>query len=254
MSEKNIRPCFDERIISDESDRGIVSIHVKRYEFARPFCEGKRVLDVACGTGYGSDYLGITAKEVIGVDISGEAIEYAQKKYAKENVSFRIMDACRLEFPDQFFQVICSFETIEHLSEVETYLIQIKRVITLGGLYFVSTPLAKETTLRAENPFHHQEWAPRDFEHLLKRHFTSVKLFGQRRKQTGLHRFLQKLDFLSLHKKFRLSFFTKTLSHASGTTPFAHMELEDIEIVENDLKQALYLVAVCSNARDGIHL
>jgi len=67
-----------ERIVPDETEPGIVALHLKRYEFARPFCVGKDVLDAGCGVGYGTAYLAETARRVVGVDVDADAIEYAR--------------------------------------------------------------------------------------------------------------------------------------------------------------------------------
>lgn len=240
---------FQERIIPDETEKGIIAVHMKRYVFAEEACRNKDVLDVACGTGYGAFHLSGSAKSVIGVDCSEKAISYASRRYQRPNVSFCIMDACSLSFPDESFDAICSFETIEHLADVETYLGEMARVLRPGGVYLVSTPCAARTTQKPENPFHYQEWSPADFEQLLGRYFQSVKLFGQKRRQTALHRILQKTDIFKLRKRFRFSLLTKSISSAVGTTPFVEMGLEDLEIVEDDFKGADYIIGLCSDPK-----
>ncbi len=124
---------FDERIIPDETAKGVVSIHLKRYAFAKDFCDSKTVLDIACGSGYGTYYLATSVKKIIGVDCSSEAIEYARRRYAHPNASFEVMDACNMRFPDHTFDVVCSFETIEHVEQVEAYLQQVARVLKNDG-------------------------------------------------------------------------------------------------------------------------
>ena len=86
-----------ERIVPDETEPGIVALHLKRYEFARPHCVDKAVLDAGCGVGYGSAFLGETARSVVGVDVSSEAIDYARARYGAGNVEFAVDDLQSLE-------------------------------------------------------------------------------------------------------------------------------------------------------------
>lgn len=233
-----------ERIIPDQTEQGIISIHLKRYLFASDFCRDKQVLDVACGTGYGAYELAQVSRNVAGIDVSNESIEYAKQRYHKENINFQTMDACHLTFSDQVFDTVCSFETIEHLSDAKAFLREITRVLKADGIFLVSTPCVKNSTQRPENPFHIQEWSPQDFKILLSHYFESVELFGQRRKQSALHKWLQRADFLNLRENL-LSSLSKRVGVLTGTTPFADMSLDDLEITPNNLKDALYTIAVC---------
>ncbi|MBI3999787.1 MAG: class I SAM-dependent methyltransferase [Candidatus Omnitrophica bacterium] len=219
---------------------------MKRYVFVQGLCQDMRVLDVACGTGYGVHYLAGFAEQIIGIDQSWEAVSYAYEHYRRENTAFYVMNAGTLGFRDKSFDVVCSFETIEHLRNVEFYLGEVVRILKSNGVYLVSSPCVKETTLTPENPFHCQEWSVLDFETLLKRYFGSVRLFGQRRRQTTLHRLLQKADIFNLRKRIRLPQLTKSLSFAVGTPPFCEMGLNDLEIVENDFNRALWTIGICS--------
>ena len=90
----------------DETEPGIVALHLKRYEFARPYCVGKHVLDAGCGVGYGSAFLGEAARSVVGVDVSGEAIDYARARYGGRNVEFDVGDLQRLERADAEFDAV----------------------------------------------------------------------------------------------------------------------------------------------------
>ncbi len=235
-----------ERIIPDETEPGIVAIHLKRYAFAEPWCRGKEVLDVACGAGYGSSHLAASAARVVGGDVSDETIAYARGRYAAPNVEFRTMDATALPFPDGSFDAVCSFETIEHLADRETFLDEVARVLRPDGVFIVSTPRADSTTDRPDNPFHLVEYSAPDFERLLRERFDSVGLYGQRRLQTRRHRALQRLDVTGLRR--RLGFLRRG-SVLVGTPPMAEATLDDLVIEQGDLERATELVAVCTGPR-----
>ncbi|MEO7916253.1 MAG: class I SAM-dependent methyltransferase, partial [Dokdonella sp.] len=97
--------------------------HWHRYAFARSFCAGKRVLDAACGEGYGSNLLADVAAEVVGVDLSEQAIKHARARYGtRQNLRFESADATALPDLGERFDIIVSFETLEHLQAQEALL------------------------------------------------------------------------------------------------------------------------------------
>ena len=231
-----------ERIVPDETSPGIVALHLKRYEFAAPFCRGNEVLDAGCGVGYGSAFLAGVARRVVGVDRDEQAIAYARKRYARPNVEFRVGDLLRLEVDDASFDAVCSFETIEHLDYADAFVAEMARVLRPGGAFVVSTPRAQETIAAPENPFHRVELSRSDFEALLRRFFGEVELYGQRRHQTARHRLMQRADVLGLRK--RLTFLRPT-SRLLGTAPMAEVTADGIVIEREVLESATELVAVC---------
>src|SRR5919198_5563284 len=177
-----------ERIVPDATSPGIVALHLKRYQFAAPWCRDAEVLDAGCGVGYGSAFLGEVARRVVGVDRDANAIAYARERYARPNVEFLVGDVLQLAFADASFDAVCSFETIEHVDDVDAMLGETARVLRPGGVFVASTPRADKTTASPANPFHRMELAPADFEALLRRSFRDVELYGQRRLQTARHR------------------------------------------------------------------
>jgi SAM-dependent methyltransferase len=231
-----------ERIIPDETEPGVVALHLKRYVFAEPWCRGREVLDVACGAGYGTAHLGRVASRVVGGDVSEEAIAYARGRYAGDNVEFLVFDAAALPFEDDAFDCVVSFETIEHLPDRERYLAEVRRVLRPGGAYVVSTPRADETVERPENPFHHVEYSERDFRELLGRHFGDVRLYGQRRRQSRRHRALRRLDVLGLRRRVPA---LRRAAVLTGTPATEAVTLDDVAITVGDTAGAAELVAVC---------
>jgi ubiquinone/menaquinone biosynthesis C-methylase UbiE len=112
--------------------------HSARYIFALPYIENKTVLDIACGTGYGLGFMKEKAKRVVGVDVSIEAAKEA-KNHCDEKTSVLLGDGLRLPFEDESYDVITSFETLEHIHERDKFLLELKRVMRNDGLLILST-------------------------------------------------------------------------------------------------------------------
>jgi SAM-dependent methyltransferase len=237
---------YPERIVPDEEPTGIVALHLKRYLFAEPYCAGKVVLDAGCGTGYGSAELARVAGRVVGVDVDADAVAYARSRYGGENVEFEAMDVASLAFDDASFDVVVSFETIEHLPDRDAFLREVARVLRPEGTFVVSTPNAPRTTEQPENPHHRVEYSREDFEHLLSDRFARVELYGQRRLQTLRHRALQRLDVLGLRRRLT---FLRRAAPLVGTAPTAEVTLDGIVIERDAIERATELVAVCTAPR-----
>ena len=172
-----------ERIVPDKTPYMCFQQHINRYHFASHLCKNKLVLDVACGTGYGSDYLIKNgAKNVTGLDISAEAIDYAKYNYKNPNLTFIVGDATKLPFKNEYFDIIVSFETIEHINEYKKFLEECKRVLKKGGVFVCSTPNKRFNSkfLKKQlNPFHVIEFYPEEFQILMNNYFHDTKLYGQ---------------------------------------------------------------------------
>lgn len=143
------------------------AIHLARYNFAKQFCKNKRVLDISCGEGYGSYILSLSgSKEVVGIDISEETISIAKKNYKSDNLKYIVSDASVLkDFDDNYFDLIVSFETIEHLKDVNEYLKEIKRVAKKDAIIVISCPndYYYYPTEEEYNEFHKKKYTFNDF-------------------------------------------------------------------------------------------
>ena len=233
---------YPERIVPARVSPGILALHLKRYDFARRWCERAEVLDAACGVGYGSAHLAEVADRVVGLDRSAEAIAEARSEYARPNVEFVEGDLLELPFPARSFDVVCAFEAVEHLDDQRAFVREAARVLRRDGAFLASTPRVPRTNAAPANPFHRMELSAADFRSLLEGQFGEVELYGQRRVQTRRHRLVQRLDVLGLRRRLPV---LRSVSRALGTPATVDVGLDGIEITRDCIEEASELVAVC---------
>lgn len=170
-----------ERCVPGPTPPDIVYEHVHRYLFARQFARGKDVVDVGCGEGYGTHLLGAVASSVVGVDIDEPTLAHAAAKYSASNVRFVVASAVGLAGLDPgFADLAVCLETIEHVSDHDSLLSAIRRVLKPGGLLVISTPDREVYTTDAHhNPFHVRELNRVELEVALARHFARTVIYTQ---------------------------------------------------------------------------
>jgi SAM-dependent methyltransferase len=162
----------DERVLPHSLvNRVRLITHLARYEFADSVLplEGP-VLDLGCGTGYGTALVG-RRREIIGVDRSADAIEYAVVRYTTPTVRFSVEDAVGLPFADSSMSSVVCFEVIEHVPNPEKLLHEVRRVLKPMGQLVISTPNADSSMWRdgcPVNPFHFTEYTAEQFGGLLE--------------------------------------------------------------------------------------
>ena len=158
--------------------------HVHRYNEALLYIgPGDTVLDIACGTGFGTAIIADkTSGKVIGGDIAAEAIEECRKTWHKSGMEFRVLDGTNLDFPDNYFDKVVSFETIEHTGQYRKMVAEFARVLKPGGQLILSTPNREVSSPSGiiVNPFHIQEFSYDELKELLETSFRQVQLSGQR--------------------------------------------------------------------------
>ena len=175
-------PFTGERF-TPECVREIRYEHWHRYAFARRLAASKRVLDAACGEGYGSALLADVAAEVVGVDVDAATIAHARSRYAtRPHLRFEQGDATALAFADRRFDVVVSFETLEHLAAQEQLLAGFARVLADDGVLLISSPDKRTYSEQAgfRNEFHVRELYREELLALLKAHFPALRLYGQK--------------------------------------------------------------------------
>ena len=164
----NCEPAFAQKMYQE---------HIARYAFAAQLAKGGDVLDVACGVGYGAQWLAKAgAKSVLGTDIAEDAIDHARKNYFHPSVSFEVQDARTMDFEGKFDVVTC-FEFIEHVDEQAAILDAIKRALRPGGLLFISTP---RPLLEKRTDFHVHELEFQELQRMLGERFAHVDSYFER--------------------------------------------------------------------------
>ncbi|MFC1940377.1 class I SAM-dependent methyltransferase [Chloroflexota bacterium] len=168
----------------DKVDLWTVRDHLARYAFSAELIRDKVVLDLACGSGYGSALLlDKGARMVVGGDIFVKAIAAAKVYFAKPGVEFLVANATALPFADNSFEAIVSMETIEHVEQYKTYLNECRRILKEGGIFICSTPYKwqslPEATVRS--PYHVHEFYLNEFQDLLLQFFSETEFYGQHR-------------------------------------------------------------------------
>ena len=167
-----------ERMVPESSDRFTFWEHVYRYGFASRFVKGKRVLDVACGEGYGAAALQRAgAAHVIGVDLSETVCIHAREKYG---LDARSGSGEEIPIGDGSVDVVVSFETIEHVPDPLRFLDECVRVLAPGGRLIISTPnKGVYASAEAPNPYHCSEMTEDEFSSALAARFRNRKLYAQ---------------------------------------------------------------------------
>ena len=186
MTPKKAFPLLEptgERYLPWLEEASIGYEHIHRYAYATQFVQNKRVLDLACGEGYGSYLLAKTAKSVVGIDIDNNSIKHARNKYIKQNLEFRVGSITEVPIGGEtIFDVAVCFEALEHIEDHLKLLSEVKRLLTPEGVFIVSTPNKTVYTDESQfnNPFHVHELYFDEFRELFEKYFKNVKFLGQR--------------------------------------------------------------------------
>jgi 2-polyprenyl-3-methyl-5-hydroxy-6-metoxy-1,4-benzoquinol methylase len=155
--------------------------HLAVYEWIGARVIGRRVLDMACGEGYGSEVLSRSATSVVGVDANPEAHEHARLRYARQNLSFERGMVERHGQPGAYDAVVF-LQTIEHVQDPVAVLEHFRSLLSTGGVAYVSTPnlltLAAPGAPKSDNPWHIKEYRAHEFEALCRTVFARVEMLG----------------------------------------------------------------------------
>lgn len=158
--------------------------HVHRYNEVLPSVQNTDIiLDIACGTGFGSAILAEHTKgKVTGGDIDPDAVNECAANWKRPNLKFEVLDGTKLAFSEAHFDKVVSFETIEHTTQYREMLREFYRVLKPGGMAFISTPNfpINSPSGKVTNPYHTQEFTLAELNPLLQEVFSDVKITGQK--------------------------------------------------------------------------
>jgi SAM-dependent methyltransferase len=234
-------PLTGERTLPDVPEENYwFQRHLVVYRWIAARTSGSRIVDMACGEGYGSDMLAGRAASVVGVDANPEAHEHARLRYVRPNLRFA------RDLVENFSEpcdAVVFLQTIEHVEDAGAILEHFKSMLDPGGVAYVSTPnlltLAPPGAEKSDNPWHVHEYRAEEFRGLCQAHFDRVELVGLF--HTGklrAHEVAIKLGWDSVHKALRLTKpFYERFTPAISTSDFA--------LKEGDLDRALDFLAVC---------
>jgi 2-polyprenyl-3-methyl-5-hydroxy-6-metoxy-1,4-benzoquinol methylase len=217
--------------------------HLAVYEWIGARVIGQRVIDMACGEGYGSEILSRGAASVVGVDANPEAFEHARLRYRGQNLSFErgIVEA---HGKPGTFDAVVFLQTIEHVQDPAAVLRHFRALVAPGGTVYVSTPnlltLAAPGAQKSDNPWHIKEYRALEFEELCRSVFSRVRMLGLfHARKLRLHEIALALGWDEVHRRLRI------------TQPFydrftAAISARDFVLRPIELDRALDFLAVCS--------
>jgi 2-polyprenyl-3-methyl-5-hydroxy-6-metoxy-1,4-benzoquinol methylase len=258
-------------------------MHLKSYEVAAEIARNKRTLDFGCNIGYGSAILNTTSQSVTGVDVSPQAIAAAKARYAESGVRFEVVDGHSAPLQSGSFDVIASFQVIEHIVDVDSYIRQLRRLLTADGLVVLTTPnavLRVHPGMRPWNRFHAREYTAAELETLLNQSFRHVKIYGlfadeplysiernrviRKRERSKIKQQKErKFAYRSIRQLKRLRKILSLDTFRTARDPQRTQSLIDPTFVDrydtanfnyfaDDLDDALDLFAICSETADGL--
>lgn len=213
-----------ERMVPEFHNNSIIyGEHLVRYLSAKHLVKDKIVLDIASGSGYGTASLAETAKKVFGVDVSSEAIVYANDRYGRKNIQYLQGDGAHIPLDDSSVDVVVSFETIEHIEDYKTFMSEVKRVLRHNGIFLLSTP--NDIEFAEGNHFHVHEFNHDELKKLVGDYFSYTKEYFQ-----------ADWVYSGIHTKEEI-------------TKEGNMHFEVMNVSPLKMDQVLYFFMICSNRK-----
>jgi 2-polyprenyl-3-methyl-5-hydroxy-6-metoxy-1,4-benzoquinol methylase len=234
-------PLTGERTLPDVPEENYwYRRHLVVYEWIAARVGGKRVVDMACGEGYGSNVLAGSAASVVGVDANPEAHEHARLRYVRPNLRY---ERDLVESFAEPCDAVVFLQTIEHVQDAGAILDHFRSMLAPGGVAYVSTPnlltLAPPGAEKSDNPWHVREYRAEEFRRLCAAHFSRVEMLGLfHARKLRAHEIAIKLGWDSVHESLRL-----TAPFYGRFTPA--ISASDFKLRPGSLDRALDFLAVC---------
>lgn len=260
-------------------------IHLKAYEHASTICNGRNVLDWGCNNGYGLPVLAKTARRIGGVDSNPLCVQKARLLHPEYANDIWLYDGQHVPVPDQDWDVVVSFQVIEHVKEVDLYLEAILSVMKDSGTALFTSPnreIRLDQGMKPWNEFHVTEFSAVDLAMVLRKHFRHVQVYGMQGDQEiieiersrcaharsaarskkaaplqGPHRFRWVMNrtvrsilpphvLAHLRHRYRRTTIEQT-GQGLPTAVIEHFSTSQLRYTERDVSSAVDLLAVCSN-------
>jgi 2-polyprenyl-3-methyl-5-hydroxy-6-metoxy-1,4-benzoquinol methylase len=217
--------------------------HLVVYEWIAQRLAGKRVIDMACGEGYGADVLARTAAAAVGVDANPEAHEHARLRYRRGNLRFA---RDLVESFSEHADAVVFLQTVEHLEDPGEALGHFRSLVDPHGVVYLSTPnvltLAPRGASRSGNPWHVHEYRAAEFERLCRGSFATVQMHGLfHARKLRAHELALRVGWDAVHRRLGLT----TRFYDRFTPAIAVSDFALRSAAEADLDRALDFVAVC---------
>jgi SAM-dependent methyltransferase len=216
--------------------------HLAVYEWIGARVAGRRVIDMACGEGYGSEVLARTAASVLGVDANPEAFEHARLRYRRQNLAFE-RGMVEMHGEPAGYDAVVFLQTIEHVQDPRAVLAHFRRLLAPGGVAFVSTPnvltLATPGAAKSDNPWHIREYRAHEFAELCRSVFPELELLGLfHARKLRVHEVALRGGWDRMHRALRI-----TKPFYDRFTPA--ISARDFALRADGLDAALDFLAVC---------
>jgi 2-polyprenyl-3-methyl-5-hydroxy-6-metoxy-1,4-benzoquinol methylase len=216
--------------------------HLAVYEWIGARVAGLRVLDMACGEGYGSEVLSRSASAVVGVDANPEAHEHARLRYVRQSLSFE-RGLVETYSSQRSFDAVVFLQTIEHVNDPVAVLEHFRSILSPGGVAYISTPnvltLAAPGAVKSDNPWHIKEYRAQELEALCRPVFACVELLGIfHARKLRVHELALGLGWDAIHKRLGL-----TSAFYDRFTPA--IAARDFALRAGRIDRALDFLAVC---------
>jgi 2-polyprenyl-3-methyl-5-hydroxy-6-metoxy-1,4-benzoquinol methylase len=225
--------------------------HLAVYEWIGARVIGQRVVDMACGEGYGSEVLSRGAESVLGVEANPEAFEHARLRYSRQNLGFErgLVETHGDQAHPPAFDAVVFLQTIEHVHDPEAVLRHFARLLAPDGAVYVSTPnlltIAPPGAAKSSNPWHIREYRAHEFDALCRTVFGEVELLGLfHARRLRAHELALRLGWDAVHRRLHL-----TKPFYDRFTPA--IAASDFTLRPYGLDRALDFLAVCRSPRDS---
>ena len=202
-----------------------------------------------------------TKNNVVGADISEEAINFCKKEFQNANLKYIAADGTKLPFPDEYFDIIVSFETIEHTKLYKEMLKELTRLLKSTGILILSTPnkLISSPTGIIKNPFHTQEFIYDELHEILKEHFGNIQILGQkyiRYKEKSIKNTIAKLFetffYMRGFRKLPLLFQNKVIRLIIGKDQYPSSIDYEMVCNKSDILKCKTFYTICSNRKNTL--